>query len=213
MISFPFGYCGGFKEARVNFKYPTSDWDVIVSQKPPVLYRTEIIQTQNAPLGGMGQCPVNYEVKVRVYRRSGGYDSISTPSNCASGFFGPIQGLVFDRPTATSFRMGIAGRDRNGNPLTLYRFSAGGSPDDWEFTITSIRRCDNQPDNCGTTEPRCKFTVTDKTGIIYDRTESECPQVTVDCGKKCPPNTCECRNGMFVCCYDSNGYVIARFEG
>lgn len=211
MISFPFGYCGGFAEARVNFKYPTSDWDVIVSQNPPILYRTEIIQTQNSPLGGMGQCPVAYEVKVRNYRKSGGYDTIST-RNCSSGLYGPIKGIIVERLTTNSIRVGIAGRDRNGSPLIIYNFSGGGTPDDWEFNIVSIRRCDNQPDNCGTTESSCKFTVVDETGIIYNRTEPTCPRVSIDCGRKCPPNTCECIHGNRICCYNSEGYLVASFD-
>lgn len=214
-MEWTFGYCGGNREARVYFKYPGSEEDVVVSQNPPVLYRTEIVQAQNAPLGGMGQCPVAYEVKVRIYRRYANgqvYDSISTPANCASGFFGPIQGIVVEQTGTNSIRMGIAGRDRNARPLTLYRFSAGGTPSDWEFTFISIRRCDNQPDSCGTTESQCKFTVTDQTGLIYTRTSSNCPQVRIECGKKCPPNTCECRRGRDVCCFNSQGYVVASFK-
>lgn len=226
MISFPFGYCGGSKEARVNFKYPSSDWDVIVSQNPPALYRMEIIQTQNAPFGGKGQCFTLYNIQytltspgsgsrqLTAFNRSGAIvDFFIENTNDPNPRFCPGGNKVYN-----TFVVKLTWRDRDGTVRTN-GISSGGDgcqPAPYAgYSISNINiiRKDGQPDNCAPPgETQCKFTVTDETGLIYTRLEPQCPDVTIDCGKKCPPNTCECVKGNIVCCYNNQGYVVASFR-
>lgn len=75
-------------------------------------------------------------------------------------------------------------------------------------TVTSYitDRRDGLPDDCG----GCIFTAYKNGQVVYQKTNPECPAVTVDCiGSKCPPNTCSIPCGNHLCCVNANGIVAS----
>lgn len=62
----------------------------------------------------------------------------------------------------------------------------------------------------GTSAERTFVVKTDEIEI-YKETRGICPEWKLKCEDECPPNTCECRHGNRVCCYNSQGYVVKSF--
>lgn len=208
-------YCPDSYEARVWFRFPGEDWDNVVSRNPPVNFSLEEVE------GAPGQC------SCVVYRVSYVQTNFSAPNNFTCNLVAGSS-RTFDRRGPISIQLnvpvtigsgGCAGRtgyravdiihygsassacsptplvQRNNTGLTLANPIAG-------IQNISIIRLDGQPDNCS--PPSCKFTVTDNGGILYTRTESECPEVQVQCSDECPPGFCKCTNPLnpndWCCC-------------
>lgn len=225
-IDWNYGYCEGNKEARVTFQNSGStDVQTVISKSPPVRWETQIIQGQPPVFGGLGQCPTYYDVTVSYLEcLSCGYDC-SAPRNkrtrtTTTRVMGPVQDVLWtstQSPNINNRKVALVIRANN-QSTNVIGGSGGVCMAIWEPTLynifsVNIVRVDGKPDNCAPpTENQCKFIVSDNSGIIYTQTTAQCPtNVTATCGKQCPPNTCECRHGNRVCCYDSNGIPVLTF--
>lgn len=219
-------YCAGQSEARLYFQYPSSAEENFLSTSPPVDYSIESVNpSPTDPYGGKGQCDAAiYDVVYTVW-----------PHWAVDGekrhmqVYGPI-GETFVRYTRTEnfsttgprevYKLGFYCRNYWNYGLqpfpyevsqeNSYRLPDGSLP---RIRIDSITRPNGAPDNCGNqnSEQKYKFTITDARGVVFTRTATEQPTVRVVCGKKCPPNTCECSCGDMTCCYNDQGYAIYSF--
>lgn len=211
-------YCEGQNQAKVYFKYPNADWDTFLSTNPPVDYQSEIINSNSSNgNNGSGQCDC---IKYRI-----SYDLLKNGKLLYSyiqAAWGPIGGVRIyysnpDNMSASSLSQQILCKGLlSGKCLPEQQwinFAQGSGTPGLTIANILITRIDGLPDNCGGGETQCKFTITDSRGVVYTRTEKECPQVKVVCGedKKCPSNTCECQCGNMICCYDRNGIAIDSF--
>ena len=55
----------------------------------------------------------------------------------------------------------------------------------------------------------CKFTVYSGDQVVFERTNSVCPEVEE--ANQCPEDTCEVTCGDTICCYGSDGVSVANF--
>jgi hypothetical protein len=79
----------------------------------------------------------------------------------------------------------------------------------FSVSLVSVIRQDGLPDNCGD----CVFKVTKNGTVVYQKSTPVCPTVTVICGDQCPPGTCQCDCGNYVCCYDTaTGKAVKSFR-
>jgi hypothetical protein len=209
--------CEGAREARVRFRYNGGDWDNVISRNPPVDYTFETILPS---FGGRGQCScVHYSGDVVIAQgfyynhwtgnilfQSAGIYRVSIQ------FLGPLAGIRLNPqcPNNNNNRCleiqtrGLPGAQDGTCSELKFRSVPGQSLrgnwtyDDRTLTVENIRRIDNRPDdNCG--QNRCKFSVKDAMGTIYERIEDDCPAVTVDCNE-CPPGQSRIGN----CCINCN---------
>lgn len=211
-VEWNYGYCEGNKEARVTFvNSGSTDVQTVISTHPPIKWETQIIAGGSTdPFGGKGQCcDRNYYVWCD---RSIDGGNTWTANVVRIPIRGKIIGLArVNQPApSTGIWYDVIYEDCNGVRRTYRGYSADSSH---YLRINHIEILYGYPDNCGTTgESTCKFIVSDASGIVYTQTTASCPtNVTVSCGKQCPPNTCECRHGNRVCCYDSNGIPVLSF--
>jgi len=211
-------YCSGSKKATVKATYPDGEV-AITSYNPPLDYTIQ--QTDPQP----GQCYADYRINpttVRAWRSTYGSQcgQIQTPPSMIINNAKILSIGVFDGKWGVEIESvtGVSIRTNWGNNYRIYhydgcrraRFSTGYT---YASSLTvEIIRTDGLPDDCG--ESECVFEITDSTGVIYTRTESECPiNVTVECAEECPPNThCECVHGGVKCCFDDNGMLIKRIK-
>ncbi len=211
-IEWNYGYCEGNKEARVTFlNSGSTDVQTVISKSPPVRWETQIIAGSSTdPFSGKGQCcDGNYFVYLD--RSTDGGVNWTANAGGRLSFKGKFLGLMLTQPTPTSNRW-VYQFESCAKVITTTAFASGGTS--YYLRVNRIERWDGKPDNCGgTNENQCKFTVSDNSGIIYNQTTAQCPtNVTASCGKKCPPNTCECRHGRKVCCYGADGIVVTSFD-
>lgn len=103
-----------------------------------------------------GQCPVFYEVRFQITDPR----DPNRPSQTVQ-LRGDIAGAearyTSPSPDAFNFRLGILARDNSG--ARIFAQQAGGNESTeafqkaWKIAILSVRRLDNQPDNCGSLPP------------------------------------------------------------
>lgn len=224
-VEWNYGYCEGNKEARVSFQNSDSaDVQSVISKSPPIKWGTEIIPGQSAPFGGKGQCSTLYDVTINYLECINCGSNCGTPTNkrnrtTTKRVTGPVQDVYWTANTDPNDRK-VTLYIKANNQLTIVNGGSGGvclsinNPNFYDIYSVTIVRVDGQPDNCAPpAQDQCKFTVRDNSGIIYTQTTASCPvNVTASCGKQCPPNTCECRHGNKVCCYDSNGIPVLSFD-
>ena len=136
--------------------------------------------------------------------------------------FGAITGLITHKASTDRFEIHSTYYPKNNLPLPIC--AQGNQPihygGDWRNdrkviagTTPKITKITPQGfiDDCGTSE--CIFTVSDSKGRIYTETREFCPIVRIECGKDCPPNTCECVHFGHKCCFDSStGKLVKKIE-
>lgn len=219
-------YCEGFNEARVLFRYSsTAPWDTFTSNRPPITYTLTQQTTNSTP----GQCDCSKYQIVINYRRTTGQSSStavsawgpigqitsfnerdSNSSNYREGFNISCRGLV---NSGSSFGCTGGSANTTCGTLGIHKkvVGCGGATSPVIITSVTITALPTYPDNCGG-QSTCTLTVNDATGIVFTKTAATCPEVKVECGRRCPPSTCECVcSNNRVCCYNAQGIAVASF--
>lgn len=190
----------------IHFRYPEEEWQSVRSYNPPITFSLN-------EEGNAGKCETRYSVsRTFEYWRFGVFQSLQSSTSSYDGAIGIIKSAKNSDHTSPSIpgnsaiwiNTGITTRYPNG----FWNRIEGSTTSGVEYKnpiITNLVRTDGLPDNCG--EPECRFEVTDALGVIYSRTETECPEVQG--GSKCPPDTCcECEKGNRLCCYSCEGKLL-----
>lgn len=109
----------------------------------------------SSPFTG-GQCPVQYDVSVRITRASG---TIQNPFDVGTvRVLGPVQGATFVNLPGNSTRIDVIAAPSTGHTDGRYAVGSvatnfGGGENVNSATITSVVRVDGNPDNCGSPTP------------------------------------------------------------
>lgn len=195
------------QQCRVYFRYPGSDWDNVITGPNP-------IPSTRIEAAGLtqGQCDaIAYRVtyRQRLVDCLTGQVYINDLVTVPFTVLGRIQGIVRTGDpdcTTGNGNANFALVDRSGQRSTSL-WNANTFRSRATATIETITRLDGQPDNCAPSNTRCVFEVRDDRGLIFTRTAAQCPEYRVECGDRCPPGYCECRNpytGQICCCPCSN---------
>lgn len=185
-------YCQGKPKAQIKFKYPgDADWTTFTSKYPPVDYTVD---------------PGNNHLWVL---RARNYDAaIAYPCN-NPGWINHPNAPSLIVPACNGARIPVLEYVYAG----YYAISLSSITLDAANAIsTSSAPVAVPPYGDYRNFCKCKFTITDTRGKVFEKSASTCPEVQVTCGDTCPPQTvCECDCGTEVCCYDSTGTPIYSY--
>lgn len=198
--------CAGQKKAIVYFEYTGENERSVTSYSPPVSFTTETVESG-------GNTETN-RYKLEYYRSDnegniredfGAYTTVYWRSGVIGQAY--IKYRTSTRATFNPFQTGLIidlGSFKDGNHIWVDSSTEGQVR--WtfrDFRTWKIQIVGVIAESTEQTTSECKLEISDSTGIIYTETRDECPQVRIECGKECPPNSCECTHGGHRCCFDS----------
>lgn len=216
-------YCNGSPKATVNYNFAGGENRVYVTDKTPI--QVDVSERYTPKFAG-GQCPVqywvDYEIRYRFTRL--GFEIVTVYFNGEANRI-PIHGKILDIFHRYNIGESAGGKnsiqslnivylDYRNNQVSIANLTETSTSPEYnlyafneawtlyDYTVTSIRRVDGLPDNCGEPEPVCKLKVLHNNQIIFTDQGKCPPSFNVICGDECPPDHIKCSSSGYpgYCC-------------